>query len=197
MNLLVLTIIGYLVGTIPTGFVLTKFMSGIDLRACGSHSTGATNVLRTCGKKQALFTLAIDASKGVIFSLLIKLLCDNQYGLVAVFACIVGHAFPIWLKFKGGKGVATSAGIFLTLSPLFACVSIFIWAFIAKVFKVSSVASMALGISFAVLTIYGYFVNSTSTKLGVMLFAISALIFLTITHIENIKRLVSGREEHV
>ncbi|MDR0942364.1 MAG: glycerol-3-phosphate 1-O-acyltransferase PlsY [Holosporales bacterium] len=195
MNLLTLCVIGYIVGSIPTGFLLAKFGSGIDLRNFGSHSVGATNVLRTGNKKQAALTLLIDATKGILFSLFVKLFVCNPYALVAVFFCIIGHVYPIWLSFKGGKGVATSAGIFLTLSPGFALVSIIIWALTAKITRVSSLASILLSVSFTVLTLYGYIVGDA--KLDVLLFAIGTLFFLLYTHLDNIKRLINKEEEAV
>jgi glycerol-3-phosphate acyltransferase PlsY len=192
MSLLLLCLIGYLIGSIPTGFLLAKFGAGIDLREFGSNSTGATNVLRAGDKKLALITLLADAAKGIAFMLAIKLFSDNPYVLVAVFCCIVGHVHPVWLWFKGGKGVATSAGIFLVLSPIFALIAVAIWACIAKFIKISSVASTALVGSFTVLTIYGYFTGQTQPD--VVAFAVATLLFVLYTHFGNIRRILHKEE---
>jgi glycerol-3-phosphate acyltransferase PlsY len=188
-------IVGYLVGSIPTGFLILKYSKGVDVRNFGSHSTGATNVLRTGGKKQALATLLIDAIKGIVFTLLATTYSNEPWIFVAIFCCIVGHVYPIWLKFNGGKGVATTAGVFLVLSPWFAVVSIVIWAIVAKLTSVSSLASMALGFSFLVMVLGSYIAEKIS--LEICLFSIMVLLFLFLTHIENVKRLLHHKEAGV
>ena len=193
MDLFLLCLIGYLVGSIPTGFLLTKFYGDIDIRKIGSHSTGATNVLRSGHKTLPLLTLRGDAFKGMLFTLFAKMISDDSYYLIAVFLCIVGHTYPIWLRFKGGKGIATSAGIFVILSPLYALISISIWALLAKFLKISSIASIALTVSFATLCSYGYFFRNTS--LEVFLFSLVSLGFLLFRHSENIKRIIH-HDEH-
>ncbi|MDR0695594.1 MAG: glycerol-3-phosphate 1-O-acyltransferase PlsY [Holosporales bacterium] len=192
MNLLLLCLTGYLIGSIPSGFLLAKFGAGIDLREFGSNSTGATNVLRAADKKLALITLLADAAKGIVFTLFLRLFSDNPYALVAAFCSIVGHVHPIWLRFRGGKGVATSAGIFLVLSPIFTLISVAIWAGIAKFIKISSVASSALVGSFTILTLYGYFTGQT--QLDVVAFAVAVLIFALYTHFGNIRRILHKEE---
>jgi glycerol-3-phosphate acyltransferase PlsY len=188
-------IIGYVVGSIPTGFLISKYGSGVDIRKVGSHSTGATNVLRTCDKKQALATLAIDALKGILFSLIARVVCESEHALIASFFCIVGHVYPVWLMFRGGKGVSTAAGIFLVMEPYFAIISIVIWAVVAKVTKVSSVASILFASSFTGLALYGHFTGITTHS--TLIFAIAVLAFLLVTHAGNIRRLLSHEEEVV
>lgn len=191
----VLCILGYLVGSIPSGFLLIKHFKGLDIRELGSNSIGATNVLRVGDKKFASLTLLFDALKGILFTLFIKCFFDEPVNLMAVFCCILGHTYPVWLKFKGGKGVATSAGIFLILSPIYATVSIIIWAIVAKVLKISSIASLTLSISFASLCTYGFI--ASDTKQDVFLFSVACLVFLIFTHIKNIKRLINREEAEV
>ena len=193
MNLLLMCFIGYLVGSIPTGFLLTKIYGNTDIRNIGSHSTGATNVLRSGHKTLALLTLLGDAIKGMSFAIIAKAISDDSYYLIPVFLCVLGHVYPIWLGFKGGKGVATSAGIFLILAPFFAVISIVIWLVLAKFIKISSIASIALTFSFMSLCIYGYCFDNIS--LATLLFSICDFIFLMLTHVENIKRLVSHSEK--
>ncbi|MDR2598596.1 MAG: glycerol-3-phosphate 1-O-acyltransferase PlsY, partial [Holosporales bacterium] len=134
-------LIGYIVGSFPTGFILTKLCNGIDIRTCGSGSTGATNVLRSGGKKVALLTLLLDACKGIVVAGGMRIFCDPFDTFASSFFCILGHIFPIWLKFKGGKGVSTSAGVFLVFSPLITLLSLFFWAITARFTKISSIAS--------------------------------------------------------
>ncbi len=195
MNLLWLCVIGYFVGSIPTGFLLTKVYGNVDIRNVGSHSTGATNVLRSGHKILALLTLLGDAMKGIIFTLLARIASDDSYFLIAAFCCLLGHVYPIWLRFKGGKGVATSAGIFAVLSPLFALISITIWAILAKFVKISSIASIAMAISFTTMCTYGFVINSI--EFSIFLFSIAVLIFLLFTHKENIARIVHKNETTV
>ncbi len=192
MLLLILCLIGYLIGSIPTGFLLIKHFNGIDLRDFGSNSTGATNVLRAGDKKLAFFTLFFDALKGIIFTIFIKYFFPDSINLIAVFCCILGHTYPIWLKFKGGKGVATSAGIFLVLSPLYGFISIVVWALVAKLLKISSIASLILSASFVTLCSYG--ILFSNTKLDVFIFSICCFLFLIFTHLNNIKRLLNKDE---
>jgi glycerol-3-phosphate acyltransferase PlsY len=192
MSILLLCVVGYLVGSIPTGFLILKYRSGIDIRSVGSHSTGATNVLRTCDKKYALATLAIDALKGVAFAMLATNVTDSDFTPLPMLVCIAGHVYPVWLKFHGGKGVSTAAGIFLVLEPWLTVVSVIIWATVAKAVKVSSLASLSFVVSFAGLATYRHHIGATTTP--VFVFALSVLVFLLITHYNNIKRLLSHKE---
>ena len=123
MNILII-FIGYLLGSLPTGFLIGKYLKNIDLRTIGSGSTGATNVLRNVGKWPALFVFIIDVGKGVFAVAIAKVLenqglIDSNEGLIEVIAglsAITGHIWPIWLRGKGGKAVATGLGMFLALS---------------------------------------------------------------------------------
>ena len=190
MILLYICLIGYLVGSIPCGFLLAKYCNGVDLRDCGSESTGSTNVLRTCNKKLALATLVADVSKGLIFSVILLIFCEELTVYTATFCCIIGHIFPIWLKFKGGKGAATAAGIFLSMSPVVALICGVIWAIVAKLVKISSIASLSFCASFTVIVFFQFVLGSSSLNLA--LFAIAVLILLTHTHLDNIKRLTDS-----
>lgn len=192
MSLFILCILGYLIGSIPTGFLLVKHFKGLDLRNFGSNSTGATNVLRATDKKFAFLTLLCDAMKGILFTGFIKYFFPESINLIAVFCCILGHTYPVWLKFKGGKGVATSAGIFLMLSSLYGFISIIVWLLVAKVLKISSIASLTLSASFTILCSYG--VLFSSTTLEVFIFSVSCFLFLIFTHLNNIKRLLNKDE---
>ena len=151
MDILIIILLSYLSGSIPFGLILTKIFGGQDIRNIGSGNIGATNVLRTGNKFLAALTLLLDISKGYIpviisqqhFPELIQLSC-----LLAFF----GHIFPVWLKFKGGKGVATYLGILLALSIQLGLLFMFTWLVISLIFKYSSVSSMFA--SLTVLVIY-------------------------------------------
>ncbi len=192
MNLFYMCIIGYVVGSIPFGFLLTKFYGGIDLREFGSASTGTTNVLRTGHKKLALMTLLLDVAKGLVLAIVLRLFFDDLTLYCVSFCCIVGHIYPIWLKFNGGKGAATAAGIFLAMSPVVALVCACIWAIIAKLTKTSSLASLSFCFSFAVIIVFQFFLGEAS--LSLTFFSALVLILLLYTHLDNIKRLIRREE---
>jgi glycerol-3-phosphate acyltransferase PlsY len=195
MSILLLCVIGYLIGSIPTGFLILKFMRGVDIRDVGSHSTGATNVLRICDKKYALATLVIDALKGAAFTVLATNVTDSDLMLLPMFVCITGHVYPVWLKFHGGKGVSPAAGIFLVLEPWLTVVSVIVWATVAKVVKVSSLASLSFIGSFVGLVTYRHHTGATTTPM--LMFVLAVLGFLLITHLDNIRRLLSHKESSV
>ena len=178
---------GYLIGSFPTGYVLTKFTSNKDIRTTGSCSTGATNVLRSSGnKKLALLTLLIDVTKGFLVS---KLFINTGYLPIAVIACLIGHVYPIWLKGHGGKGVATAAGALLGICPFLTLISATVWGMMLKITKISSVASLSFIGSFFALTLL--------TKASSSLITLSALIlgFLLFTHRSNLLRLIKNQEK--
>jgi glycerol-3-phosphate acyltransferase PlsY len=195
MSMLLLCVVGYLIGSIPTGFLILKRRSGVDIRDVGSHSTGATNVLRACDKKYAFATLMIDALKGATFTVLATNVTDSDLILLPMFVCIAGHVYPVWLKFHGGKGVSTAAGIFLVLEPWLTIVSVIIWATVAKVAKVSSLASLSFAGFFAGLVTYQHHVGTTTTPM--LIFTLVVLGFLLITHADNIRRLLSHKESSI
>ena len=183
-------LVGYLIGSLPIGYLLSKKYCNVDIRKLGSNSTGATNVLRVTGnKKLALFTLLGDAFKGIILSILFY---SSEYLYLSLFCCLLGHVYPVWLGFKGGKGVSTSAGIFLTLCPQIAIVSIAIWFTLLKTTRTSSVASLALGGSFVLLSLMQYFYGEASFDL--FLFSFLIFLFLCFTHKSNLKRLITKHE---
>ena len=190
--MILVCVVCYLIGSIPTGYILTKFFGNVDVRTLGSHSTGATNVLRSGHKWLALMTLLIDGIKGITCTILATNLLQSPEYFIAVFCCIVGHVFPVWLRFKGGKGVATTAGVYVVLDPLFAIISIFVWITFVKLIKISSVASLLLSFTFATLCLSKYVLNGNG--LYITLFSVGNLMFLLATHRDNIRRLLNGQE---
>ena len=204
LNYLVLVsifVFGYFLGSIPFGLILTKISGLGDIRKIGSGNIGATNVLRTGNKKIALFTLLLDGGKGAVAIYLITIILpkvfDNNFYMVESYQCtvaisaVVGHCFPIWLKFKGGKGVATGFGVILSLNLNIGIVALLIWVLIAKVFKISSMSALIAYFLIPVLmfhyeTEFIYFLSS---------FIISLICF--VQHRENIKRLINRSEPKI
>lgn len=185
---------GYLLGSIPFGLVLTKAAGLGDIRSIGSGNIGATNVLRTGRKDLALATLVLDAGKAGIALFLARLIAggDAQYqiefGLVAGFAAFIGHCYPVWLKFKGGKGVATYFGLLLVGMPPLGVVIGITWLAVAMMFRISSLAALASVTLAPILALVGGY----STPEIVCLVALAALIFWR--HSANIARLRAGTE---
>jgi len=192
--LLLSIMVSYLVGAVPFGLIFSRYFSGIDVRTIGSGNIGATNVLRASGKKAAIFTLLADGLKGFLPVLIVQSLfnADVTTALVGV-ATILGHNFPIYLKFKGGKGVATSFGVILAVAPLIGLACIMIWLLAAFFWKYSSLSAL---IAFACYPIVTF---STSFGERKPLKALSLFIFgmMYYRHRENIKRLVTGTESKI
>ena len=188
--LLLWALIGYLLGTIPFGILITRAMKLGDLRQIGSGNIGATNVLRTGNKTAAALTLLLDGGKGAVAVLLARGVAGEDAAQLAALAAFLGHCFPVWLGFKGGKGVATFLGIILALAwPVgLACVAT--WAAVAAVMRYSSLAAlMAAGLSpfWAVLTGRG----------DLLLLSLLLGILIYLRHAANIKRLRAGTEPRI
>ena len=189
---------GYFMGSIPFGLLLTKISGLGDIRNIGSGNIGATNVLRTGNKKIALLTLILDGSKGAlaiyivdIYTSSIELDFSNNidfFQSVVAVSAVIGHCFPIWLNFKGGKGVATGFGTIIFLNISVGVIALLIWVLIAKLFKISSLSAL---ISYFFIPILMFFFASENTFLVASLL-ISLICFLK--HKENIKRLINRSE---
>ena len=184
-------IFGYLCGSIPFGVLLTRFAGAPDLRSVGSGNIGATNVLRTGRKMLAAATLAGDTLKGTLATAAIGVAFGREPALYAALAALLGHLFPIWLRFKGGKGVATYIGLLLGLALWFtAAVFCVIWIAVAAAARYSSLAALiATAATPALLWWNG---NLPEAKLFLFL---SALVWLM--HRTNIVRLISGTESQI
>lgn len=191
---------GYVLGSIPFGLVLAWMGGYGDIRKIGSGNIGATNVLRTGNKPLALATLILDSGKGGIAAYIAYMLFGPDMMVMAGFGAVIGHNFPVWLKFKGGKGVATSIGTMLVLSFPVGLLIIASWLVSAMVFRISSLAAL---IAFASAPVWGYYTNflpdmdlSVSAlqrmEVGILLFA-----FVILRHRENIQRLVKGQEPKI
>jgi len=180
-------IVGYLMGSIPFGIVLTK-PAGIDLRKVGSGNIGATNVLRTGRKYLALATLLLDSFKAGLAVLLFTLLAGRDFGLVAGAAAFVGHCYPVWLNFRGGKGVATYAGLLAFASWKALVIGGVCWLGIFALTRISSLAALTA----ALLVPVGAWLWGETDFAVITLAALSLLVFWT--HRANISRLLKGTE---
>ena len=186
MELILVISISYLMGSIPFGLILTKFFLKKDIRNVGSGNIGATNVLRTGNKRIGYFTLILDVLKAVIPVLYVKL---NFPELVYIssLSAFIGHVFPIWLKFKGGKGVATYLGILFSINYFFGIIFIVSWLIIFFISKYSSLGSI---LSSLIIPIF-IFLNSSYEN---QYFFIIMFVLILYTHRENVKRLINKEE---
>ena len=182
----------YVVGGIPFGFILARYWGGTDVRYSGSGNTGATNVLRTTGASIALAVLALDMSKGYVMVRAARSLGADEMmqGFVAT-AVVAGHIFPIWLKFRGGKGVATACGSFAVLAPTAALSAAFIFALVVYVTRYVSVGSMSAAFALAPLA------YATVSSLPVVVSALAVAILVLSSHASNVRRLVVGGERRL
>ncbi len=182
---------GYLVGSIPFGLVLTKAAGLGDIRKIGSGNIGATNVLRTGRKDLALLTLILDAGKAAFIALLFKYLTHSEItGILAGVSAILGHNYPIFLKFKGGKGVASTLGLMLAMTPLVGLLTALTWLFMAFTFKYSSLAALT---ALALAPIYAFIIETPVIALIYMLLTILSFY----RHKDNIKRILNGDESKI
>jgi len=188
--LLVWAIAGYLLGSIPFGMVVARFMGLGNLREIGSGNIGATNVLRTGNKKAAALTLLFDAGKGAVIVLLARKFATEDAAQIAGLAAILGHCFPVWLKFKGGKGVATYFGLMIALSPVVGLAAGAIWLVVAAISRYSSLAAlMAAGWAPIVVAFI------TDGQIFALASVLAVLIY--VRHAANIGRLRLGEESKI
>ena len=190
MSLLPWIGLGYLLGSIPFGLLLTRAAGLGDVRKIGSGNIGATNVLRTGNKKLAAATLLLDGAKGAAAVLLARGFGGETAALLAGLAAVLGHLFPVWLSFKGGKGVATGYGVLIAASWPAGLLAGAIWLVMAKLTKTSSTAALA---SFAIAPILTY--GIAGGPVALLALAVAALIFLR--HHTNISRLLAGTEPRI
>ena len=185
MDYIITALVSYLFGSIPFGYLFTKILLKKDIRNVGSGNIGATNVLRTGNKSLGYLTLVLDIAKAVMPVIYIKL---NYPDLVYISAlcAFLGHLFPIWLKFKGGKGVATLVGILISINIYYALIFGIVWILTFLISKYSSLSSLFASIS---IPIYLLIVNQ-----GNIIFFIIMFVLIFYTHRENIKRLINKEE---
>jgi glycerol-3-phosphate acyltransferase PlsY len=182
---------GYLVGSIPFGVLITRFAKAGDLRKIGSGNIGATNVLRTGRKDLAFFTLLGDGGKGVVAVLVARALWGPDAAALAGGAAFVGHLFPVWLRFRGGKGVATFFGVMLAAGWPAGIACAATWIAVAAVFRYSSLAALAAA---ALAPIYSI---GTHQPRSITALALVMAVLIYVRHHENIRRLLSGTETKI
>ncbi len=185
MEIIVISILSYLIGSIPFGFILTKIFLKKDIRDIGSGNIGATNTLRTGNKSLGYGTLFLDIIKAVIPVVYVKL-NYTDYIFIASLCVFLGHVFPIWLKFKGGKGVATYVGILFSINLTLGFVFLGVWFFTFLISKYSSLSSLFGSLS---VPIYLFFFTSQNLVFFSIMF-----ILIFYTHRENVKRLKNKEE---
>jgi acyl phosphate:glycerol-3-phosphate acyltransferase len=192
MNLSILTalILGYLLGSIPFGLLLTRFAGLEDIREIGSGNIGATNVLRTGRKGLAAATLIFDMFKGAVAVLIASALWGRNPALMAGLGAFVGHLFPLWLRFKGGKGVATYIGVLLALTWKGALVFAVVWLAVVAITRYSSASGLV-----ASLATLGFLMWQGEPDVSILFIVLTQALW--ITHRANIRRLVAGTEAKI
>ena len=189
INLIIVAVYSYFLGSIPFGLVLTKIFLKKDIRNIGSGNIGSTNVLRTGKKSLAIATLVLDLLKGY-FSVIVTLTYFENLTSYSALICLIGHIFPIWLKFKGGKGVAAYLGVILALSYKFFLIFGVSWLILSFLFRFASLSSI---VSSLIIFIYAYFFNDSNYSLILFIF----FVIIIYTHRENIVRLKNSKENKI
>ena len=201
METFLVAVFSYFCGSIPFGLILTKFFSGKDIRSIGSKNIGATNVLRTGNKYLAFSTLILDILKGY-FAVIITQQYFPELIQLSALLVFLGHLFPIWLKFKGGKGVATFIGILFALSYSLTLLFILTWITVALIFKYSSLSSIFASISVFVISfikenVIKAFDPNISNVSDIKLLLFIFLILIIYTHKNNISNLINRTEQKI
>ncbi len=190
LALAVALVAGYLLGSVPFGLVLTRLAGHGDIRRIGSGNIGATNVLRTGNKPLAGVVLVLDAGKGAIAAAAGMALWGPDAGLVAGVTAVIGHNFPVWLGFRGGKGVAASLGVLLVTAWPAGLLAVATWLAVAGITRYSSLAAL-LGLGLA--PVYAWFLYTPHAALGALVLALLALV----RHRDNIRRLIRREESRI
>jgi glycerol-3-phosphate acyltransferase PlsY len=189
---LLATVVCYLIGSIPVAYILVKGLSGVDIRTVGSGNVGATNAGRVLGKPGFAAVLLLDCLKGFLPVFIVLWLLPRDAALFCAAAVILGHAFPIYLHFSGGKGVATGLGVFLALAPIPVLAAVLTFIISVLITRMVSVGSILAAIVNAALVFILYL-----DWLGLCLFTASAAVFIIVKHKSNIRRILSGTENKV
>jgi len=187
-------VFAYLLGSIPFGYVIVRWQKGVDVRSTGSGSTGATNVMRNLGIIGFVATFILDMGKGIVAVLLASRLTegDPRWIAVASVMAILGHCFPVWLKFHGGKGVATGVGVFIALAPVEVVLVLLVFAIVLAIWRYVSLGSIVGSAAFPVLV---YFMKHP--PLPIVLGAAGSALIIIGMHHDNIGRLFAGTESKV
>jgi glycerol-3-phosphate acyltransferase PlsY len=189
--------LGYFFGSFPSGYLAGKIVKGIDIRSLGSGSTGATNVLRHIGKRAAITVFLIDVLKGVLPILLARNFfeLDDSWQVVVGLSTLIGHIWPVWLNWRGGKAVATGLGIFLGLSWQVGLATLGIFILMITLFRIVSLASVSASLALPLIMFLSF--NNSSISPPFLVVSILAMILVIWRHRENIIRLIKGKEPRI
>ena len=200
MVLLLIIFLAYLIGSIPTAVWVGRKFHGIDVREHGSKNAGATNTFRVLGRKSGWFVLIIDVLKGLLAAILPLLFkteyADNQllfFQLSTSFVCIIGHVYPVFAQFRGGKGVATALGIIIGLNPFSAGISFLIFLIVFLASRYVSLGAIITSIAYPFIS---YFVVKEDAK-SMIVFSVLLGVLIVLSHRKNIKRLINGEESRM
>ena len=195
MNLLIL-FLGYLFGSFPSGYLAGRIAKGIDIRSLGSGSTGATNVLRHIGKRAAITVFLLDVFKGTLSILLAKYFLLNDSWQVAIgLSTLIGHIWPVWLNWRGGKAVATGLGIFLGLSWQVGISTLGVFIIMIALFRIVSLASVSAALSLPLIMFLSF--KTSSISLPFLVISLLAMTLVVWRHRENLVRLMKGKEPRI
>jgi glycerol-3-phosphate acyltransferase PlsY len=188
-----LVVIAYLVGSVPTAYLLVRMAVGQDIRTRGSGNVGGTNALRTAGWRIGIAVTLIDVVKGVLAVWLMRLYNpESGWVAAAVLAAVLGHCYPVWLKFRGGKGVATGFGAFLVIAPLSALAALGLWFVVLAIARWVSLASMVASAAFPLLL---KLIDRPDLR---TLAAVSvAAVVIVLRHVSNMRKIVAGEEARI
>ena len=199
MMMIIAFVAAYILGSIPTSYIMGKLINGIDIRDFGSGNVGATNALRILGTKVGIFTLIIDIGKGFLAVNIARFIIPEPTDLLIISTglfAILGHIFTVFLNFKGGKGVATSAGVFIALVPIPVAIALIVFIITVWISKFVSLGSilgaLTLFISELVINIRNLF-----SELEILVFTFIIALFIIIRHKANIQRLLNGNENKI
>lgn len=194
-------VLSYLIGSFPAGYIAGR-IGGIDIRTVGSGNVGATNVLRALGKRFGYPVFLIDFAKGVVAVILAQLIAKHSgsgekmielAGMLAGICAVLGHSFPLWLKFRGGKGVATSIGVLCALMPLAAAIMCVVWVVTFEIGRYVSLASVVAAVALPISVATMFFLKRLNTPV-LLYFAICLAAVVVIRHRSNLSRLAKGTE---
>lgn len=190
MNETLAVVVAYLLGSIPFAFLAGK-ARGIDLRTVGSGNLGAANVFRNLGRSWGIAVMAADIGKGILAVVIAKAITDDPWPAIAAGAAMAGHVFPVWLRFKGGKGVAVGGGALIGLVPVAAAISLGIWLVVLLVTRYSSLASITAAVAAPILTV------ALGEPWSSVIFTLLASIAVLVLHRGNMARLLRHEESRI
>jgi glycerol-3-phosphate acyltransferase PlsY len=195
MTLFAIPVVAYLLGSIPFGVILARLFGGADVRKAGSGNIGATNVARVVGPLAGVLTLILDAAKGAAAVLLAERLSNDSatWMMIAALAALVGHCYPVWLKFKGGKGVATAAGVFAALCPLACLAAVILFVLVVFFWRYVSLGSISAAAAMPLL-IYFLWAPHHAPPLVITIGTLGVAVVVIYKHDGNLQRLVEGVE---